>query len=75
MGKPWRIFFSRPLCSTCLPRLGQSGLESPSFILRVDEQKTAAAVGGLLTAKDAMGRGYANQVMDVTEEFFSISYN
>jgi len=44
------------------------------FRIEVDgrEQKTAA-VGGLLTAQDAMGKGYANQLMDVAEEFFSTS--
>src|SRR5262245_53508395 len=44
------------------------------FRIEVDgrEQKTAA-VGGLLTAQDAMGKGSANQLMDVAEEFFSTS--
>jgi hypothetical protein len=41
------------------------------FFIEVDGGvRKTAAVGGLLTAKDAMGRGYANQLMDVTEEFF-----
>ena len=41
------------------------------FPIEVDgEQKTTAAVGGLLTAQDEMGKGYTNQLMDAAEEFF-----
>jgi hypothetical protein len=41
------------------------------FRIEVDgKERRTAAVGGLLTAKDLMGKGYANRLMDVTEEFF-----
>jgi hypothetical protein len=41
------------------------------FLIKVDGRvRNTAAVGGLLTAKDAMGKGYANQLIGVTEGFF-----
>jgi len=40
------------------------------FLLEVDgRERHTAAVGGLLTAKDLMGQGYANQLMAVAEEY------
>lgn len=41
------------------------------FRIEVDgRERNTAAVGGLLTAQGSMGKGYANQLMDVAEEFF-----